>query len=262
MTAPAIEAQDVSYRIDGKTILDNVSFRVEAGAYLSIVGPNGAGKSTLLKCLNRILRGAGGRILIQGRPLAAYTQAELAVQVGYVPQGRPDDSPFTVYEFVMMGRYPHLSAFTRPAPEDASRVADALDMVDARTLIHRQYGTLSGGEKQRALIAAALAQDARILLLDEPTAFLDPHHQRDILRLLVKLNRESGLTVVSVTHDINAAALSAQKALALREGRVLFFGSQDDLMDSGVLSELYGQEFHFVPHPVNGRRLIVPEALR
>ncbi|MBN2450351.1 MAG: ABC transporter ATP-binding protein [Lentisphaeria bacterium] len=262
MSTPAVEVQGLSYAIGAARILDGVSFLVEAGSYLSIVGPNGAGKSTLLKCLNRIITGAAGRILIQGRSLADYSQTDLAIQVGYVPQGGADDVPFSVYEFVMMGRYPHLSAFTSPTADDECRVAEALDLAGASSLANRDYGTLSGGEKQRVLIAAALAQDARILLLDEPTTFLDPRHQHDILRLLARLNRDSGVTILAVTHDLNAAALSSDRVLALRGGAVVFHGSPCALMDAAVLRRLYEQEFHFVSHPVNGCSLVVPEAVR
>lgn len=262
MNAPAIEAQNLSYRINGKTILDGVSFKVEVGSFLSIVGANGAGKTTLLKCINRIWTRAQGEIRIHGMPLADYSQAELAAQVGYVPQGGTDDLPFTVFEFVMMGRYPHLSPFTSTSEHDRQVVLDALELVGTEDLAHRSCGTLSGGERQRVLIAAALAQEASILLLDEPTTFLDPHQQRDVMRVLARLNRESGLTIVSVTHDINVAALSSDSILGLRDGVVAFQGSPAELMTAAALRELYGQDFEFYEHPVTGQRLLLPEAIR
>jgi len=261
MSTPALEVRNLSYRINGKDILQNVSFSVEAGAYLSIIGPNGAGKTTLLKCLNRIIAGAEGEILVHGLPLGQYSQAKLATEIGYVPQGGTDDLPFTVFEFVMMGRYPHLSAFTSTTKQDEKAVYLALELAGAEELIERDCATLSGGERQKVLIAAALAQEARILLLDEPTTFLDPRHQCDILRVLARVNRESGVTILSVTHDINAAALSSDEVLALRDGLEVFRGPPRDLMTGAVLHDLFGQKFHTVEHPVTGQRLVLPEEI-
>ena len=262
MTAPALDVRDLSYQVDGTAILHGVSLRVEAGRYVSIVGPNGAGKSTFLKCLNRILVAAGGEIRVHGRSLAAYSQSQLAREIGYVPQGGTDDIPFTVFEFAMLGRYPHLSPFTPTSAEDEAAVRRALALTGADGLAERPCHTLSGGERQRVLIAAALVQDARILLLDEPTTFLDPHHQQDILRLLARLHQESGVTILSVTHDINAAAMASDEILALREGRAVFHGPPAGLMEAEVLRELFGRSFLLVPHPETGQRVMIPEGLR
>jgi iron complex transport system ATP-binding protein len=262
MTAPAIEVRNLTYRIGGKEIVRDVSFAVDEGAFVSIIGPNGAGKTTLLKCINRLLTGAGGEVLVQGKPLRRFGQAELAIAIGYVPQGGAEDVPFTVHEFVMMGRYPHLSAFSSPTRADERAVRGALELTGAAELLDRSCATLSGGERQKVMIAAALAQDARILLLDEPTTFLDPHHQLEVLRLLAKLNRDSGVTVLAVTHDLNAAALCSDRVLALRAGRIAFEGGADELMRGETLEAVFGLGFHFVAHPVSGQRLIVPEAVR
>jgi iron complex transport system ATP-binding protein len=262
MTSSALDVRNLSYRVNGKAILAGVSFSVEAGAYVSIVGPNGAGKTTLLKCINRILTRAEGEIRICGMPLAHYSQAELAAQVGYVPQGGADDLPFTALEFVMMGRYPHLSPFTSTTARDERVVLDALELVGAAELADRDCATLSGGERQKVLIASALAQEASILLLDEPTTFLDPHQQCDILHVLARLNREAGLTIVSVTHDVNVAALSSDAILGLRDGLVVFQGTPAKLMTGPALRELYGQDFEFYEHPATGQRLLLPEAIK
>jgi len=260
--APALDVRDLTYRVDGTTILHGVSLRVAVGGYVSIVGPNGAGKSTFLKCLNRILLAASGEIQVNGRRLAEYSQPQLAREIGYVPQGGTDDIPFTVFEFAMLGRYPHLSPFTATTQADEDAVQKALTMAGAADLAERPCCTLSGGERQRVLIAAALAQDARILLLDEPTTFLDPRHQQDILRLLARLHRETDMTILSVTHDINAAALASDEVLALRDGRAVFHGPPADLMQQKVLQNLFDQSFLFVLHPETGQRLVVPEDAR
>ena len=261
MTAPALKIEHLSFNIDGKSILHDISFQVEPGQFLSILGPNGAGKTTLLKCINRIHPASAGVIRVNDRPLKKISQSELAIQVGYVPQGGVDNVPFTVFEFAMLGRYPHLSPFTSPRPEDEAAVLNALELAGAEALAERDCTTLSGGEKQRVLIAAALAQDARILLLDEPTTFLDPHHQQDILTLLSRLNRDSGATIVSVTHDINAAALTSDVVLALLDGQIAFQGPPEELMTDAVLERIYGRSFHFASHPVSTQKIIVPEVI-
>ena len=262
MSEAALQVRGLSYGINGVAILRNISFSVAAGSYVSIVGPNGAGKTTLLKCLNRILNGTADEVQIEGKALADYAQAELAKVMGYVPQGGTDQVPFLAYEFVMMGRYPHLSPFTSPTATDHAAVLQALETAGAADLAGRQCATLSGGERQKILVAAALAQEAGIFLLDEPTTFLDPHHQDDVLRLLTRLNKDCGATIVSVTHDINAAVLSSDDVIALRDGQVVFQGPPEALTSGTVLADLFDQEFHFVEHPVNGKRLIVPLAVR
>jgi iron complex transport system ATP-binding protein len=260
--APALAVRNLCFSIGGKAILEDVTFEVPQGAFVSIIGPNGAGKTTLLKCLNRIVTGMTGQIQVLGRSLSAYSQVELAVRLGYVPQAGHEAIPFSVFEFVMMGRYPHLSAFTSPTAADEASVDHALELAGAAELSDRDCGTLSGGERQKVLIAAALAQEARILLLDEPTTFLDPHHQAEILQVLSSLNRDSGVTMLAVTHDINAAALTSDTILALQQGRLVFRGTPDQLMTRETLTPLFGRVFPFVEHPVTGRRLILPEAVR
>lgn len=261
MSLPAISVSGLSCALGGKTVLDNVSFEVHEGTFLSIVGPNGAGKTSLLKCLNRILSPSAGRILLWGRDVVAYTRLELAVELGYVPQGGTEGAAFTVYEFAMLGRYPHLSAFTSPSARDEAKVREALQLADAVSLADRMCGALSGGERQRVLIAAALAQDARILLLDEPTTFLDPHHEQDVLQLLARLNRQSGVTILCVTHDLNAASLFSSQILALKRGRTQFQGGSDEFMREKNLCDLFGRSFTLVDHPCGAGRIIVPEII-
>jgi iron complex transport system ATP-binding protein len=259
MMEPAIEVSDFFYHAGGKNILCGVSMSVPRGDYVSIIGPNGAGKTTLLKCLNRVLTGGQGQIRVLGRPLARYTQKQLALAIGYVPQADGRRHPFSVTEFVMMGRYPHLSPFTSPSAADHEAVRRALDMTDAAVFAERAMTTLSGGESQRVHIAAALAQEAPILLLDEPTTFLDPQHQSDIARILRRVNREENVTVCTVTHDINAAALSSAHVIALREGSVVYAGPPEGMMTATVLAAVYGKRFDFAPHPATGMAMVLPE---
>jgi iron complex transport system ATP-binding protein len=254
-----IEIVRFSFSINSKEILKDISLTVKEGEYISIVGPNGAGKTTLLKCLDRIHKGGSGDIRIAEKPLDKYSQKELARQVSYIPQADGRISPFTVYEFVMMGRYPHLSPFSSPSKRDEDAVHDALAMTGISEFAERFLGTLSGGERQKVFIAAALAQEAKVLLLDEPTTFLDPKHEADVHRLLARANRERGVTVVSVTHDINSAILTSRRVLALKDGAVAFCGYADKFMNNEILQKIYGKSFLFVKHPRTGKTIVAPE---
>ncbi|OHB70595.1 MAG: ABC transporter ATP-binding protein, partial [Planctomycetes bacterium RBG_13_63_9] len=206
-----IRVRDFSFRMGRKEILRDVSFDVCEGEYLAIVGPNGAGKTTLVKCLDRILVGGTGRIEICGRPLAAYRRRELARLISYVPQADGRVFPFPVEQFVLMGRYPYLTPFSAVSKEDRAVVRRAMQQTGTSEFADRLLGTLSGGERQKVFIAAALAQEAQILLLDEPTTFLDYRHQAEIIELLARINRSAGVTVLAVTHDVNQAALQSDR---------------------------------------------------
>ncbi|MGW8181894.1 MAG: ABC transporter ATP-binding protein, partial [bacterium] len=220
-----------------------------------------AGKTTLLKCLNRILAPCSGSIEILGRSIDQFRQSELAQRVAYVPQAGGQSLPFTVYEFVLLGRYPYFSPFSSVSTDDEQAVWDALCLTEIESLEHRTLETLSGGEYQKVLIAAALAQTAEILLLDEPTTFLDPRHQAEIIRILRKTNRQKGTTLLTVTHDLNSAVIVGERILALKEGKAVFQGDSEQIMNAEILGEIYGQEFDFVNHPKLNRMLAVPRIL-
>jgi len=254
-----IDVRDFGFCIGGAEILRNVSFRVARGRYVAIVGPNGAGKTTLLKCIGRIYRGGVGRIEIFGRPVENYRQKELARRISYVPQADGHVSPFTVEQFVMMGRYPHLSPFSTIGREDRRVVRQVLERTATAGFADRLLGTLSGGERQTVFIAAALAQGAEVLLLDEPTTFLDYRHQVAIRRLLAEANR-SGMTIVTVTHDLNHAVLESDRIVALHQGSVIFDGPAAGVMKPDVLRRIYDTPFTLVAHPQSAIPVIVPAA--
>ena len=259
MNSPLIDIRNFSFAIGAKVILDSISLTVSEDEYLSIIGPNGAGKTTLLKCLIRIYTGGKGTITLGGKPLEQYSQKELARIMSYVPQGNGSQLPFTVEEFVMMGRYPYLSPFTSFTRKDRYAVQNALSLTGAVFLSERRLSTLSGGERQTVYIAAALAQSTRILLLDEPTTFLDPKHEADVHAILKTIKREFGTTIISVTHDINSAALQSDRIVILKNGTVAFEGSARDIMKNEVLESVYERPFTFVSHPVSGQLIVVPE---
>lgn len=258
MTRILIEIENLSLSLAGQAILHDISLTVTQGEHLAIVGPNGAGKTTLLKCLIRLLHG-DGTIKLSGRRLKDCSQKELARKIAYVPQLDGQSLPFTVKEFALMGRYPHLSPFSAIGPEDQHAVDKALALTGTRPLMDRPLDTLSAGERQKALIAASLAQGASILLLDEPTAFLDPRHQIEIQRLLQRLNCEYGMTLITVTHDINAAIIYSTQIAALKQGALVFTGSPAAFADSQVLETIYQQRFLLVQHPQGGHPIAVSE---
>ncbi|MHC4401955.1 MAG: ABC transporter ATP-binding protein [Planctomycetota bacterium] len=254
-----IQIRNFSFRFGRKEVLADVSFSVRQGEYLSIVGPNGAGKTTLVKCLDRMLTGGSGRVDVFGRPLASYRQKELARLLSYVPQADGRVFPFTVEQFVSMGRYPYVSPFSSMSRSDRRAIRDALEQTGTAHFADRLVHTLSGGERQKVYIAAALAQQAKVLLLDEPTTFLDYRHQAEIRELLAEVNG-SGVTIVAVTHDVNRAVLDSHRIVALCEGAVVFCGAPREIMSREVLEKVYGTSFLLVNHPQAALPVIVPHA--
>jgi iron complex transport system ATP-binding protein len=256
---PILEIENLSLTIGQNPILRDVNFSVPEGQYLSIVGPNGAGKSSLLKCLMGIRSDWSGAVRVKGQSSETLTQKQLAAQVCYVPQADGTQFPFTVRQFVLMGRYPHHTPFTFTGSEDGEVVQRSLSLTGTERFAERDIRTLSGGERQKVLIAAALAQGAQVLLLDEPTTFLDPLHAGDVQSLLQDLNRSSGVTILAVTHDINHAALYSDRVVALVEGQLAFDGPPERFMENEVLRSIYMRSFSFVSHPATGRPMVIPE---
>lgn len=261
---PAYDVQAVRfrYRLRGvdavRWILEDVSFCVQQGEVLGIVGPNGSGKTSLLKVLARLLNPLQGRIDLFGQELAAMAQQEIACAVGLVPQDSQQLFPFTVAETVLMGRFPHrlrsrwTSGFGWESREDVAIAEEAMLAVDIIQLAHRAVTDLSGGERQRVMIARALAQRTKVLLLDEPTAFLDLQHQVDIGSVLVRLKEERGLTVVLVSHDLNLVSQYCDRILLLDHGRVARQGRPEDVIEPEVLESVYRCRVLVDRHPGTG----------
>ncbi|HPF35931.1 ABC transporter ATP-binding protein [bacterium] len=256
---PALEIRHLRLDLGGAPILRDVSLAVPAGSRLAVVGPNGAGKTSLLKCLCGIHRGWKGRISLDGVDIHGFGQRERARRIAYVPQPGGRLSPYTVRELIIMSRYPHLSHFGTQKMTDHELVRDLLARTGLGPLADRPLATLSGGERQKAHLAAALAQEAPVLLLDEPTTFLDPRHAFEIRSLLQRINREDGVTIVEVSHDLNTAVMDSDRVYALREGATAFFGPAERFLDEDVLGAIYGRSFLLADHPVTGRRVLVPE---
>jgi iron complex transport system ATP-binding protein len=262
MTTPAaetvLEAKNFSLCLGGKEILRDISFRVARGEYVTIVGPNGAGKTTLLKCFDRLIDGGEGELVICGKASETYHQRDLARLIAYVPQADGRLIPFTVEQFLLMCRYPYLSPFASVSKEDRRTVREAMERTDTARFAERILTTLSGGERQKVYIAAAVAQGASIWLLDEPTTFLDYGRQSEILSLMAAANRQFGITIVSVTHDLNHAVLETDRVIAIKEGRLAFNGPPAEIMKPAVLQQIYGASLLLVDHPQASVPMIVP----
>ncbi len=253
-----ITVKNLTLHRDTKTLLDDVTFEVAAGDYLAVIGPNGAGKSTLLKCLDKIVTQWVGEIEFEGTPLRRIPQKTLARRIAYVQQSSQPIFSFTVRQLVEMGRYPHLTPLSPIGKADQEIVADALRLVDIESLANRFVDTLSGGEMQKVHIATALAQQADVLLLDEPTTYLDYRHQSEIGGILRALNQQHGKTIIEVTHDVNRAVLDATHVIALSGGKIVFDGNPRFLMDPAHLRNIYQVDFQMVDHPSLPLKVVVP----
>jgi iron complex transport system ATP-binding protein len=238
--------------------VEKVSMAVERGRIVGILGPNGSGKTTLLRLLAGMLRPEAGTVTLEGRNLASLPRAALARSIAVVPQETHLAFDYSVLEIALMGRYPHLGTFELEGPRDLAVAREALAATGTLGLERRSFATLSGGEKQRVVIASALAQQAEILLLDEPTASLDLGYQFDIAALLARLNRERELTIVVATHDLNFAAALCGSVVMLSGGRVIAAGPTGDTLTSMSIQALYGVVADVYPHHAAGHLTVVP----
>jgi iron complex transport system ATP-binding protein len=238
--------------------VQDVSIAVDRGRVMGILGPNGSGKTTLLRLLAGMLRPDEGIVSLNGVNLAAIPRASLARSIAVVPQETHLAFDYSVLEIALMGRYPHLGTFELEGPRDVAIAREALAATGTGALERRSFATLSGGEKQRVIIASALAQEAEILLLDEPTASLDLGYQFDIAALLARLNRDRGLTIVVATHDLNFAASLCGALTLLSAGRVVAAGPTDETLTSLSVQALYGVVADVYPHHAAGHLTVVP----
>jgi iron complex transport system ATP-binding protein len=238
--------------------LHAVSLSVPHGALYGILGPNGSGKTTLLRVLAGILVPSAGRVTLDSMDLASLSRRAAARRIAVVPQETHLAFDYSVIEIALMGRYPHLNTFGLEGPSDVRIAREALAATGTLTLEHRSFSTLSGGEKQRVVIASALAQSPEIMLLDEPTASLDLGYQLEIASLLRSLNDRRGVTIVVATHDLNFAAGVCTHLALLRAGRVMTTGATDSVLTPASIAALYGVEADVGRHPVTGRLVVVP----
>lgn len=244
-----LEARGVSWGVDGKALVDNVSLLVSPGEFLGIVGPNGAGKTSLLRCLAALREPASGAVLLAGRPMQAWARRELARTLAFVQQENAADADITVHDAVILGRTPHKGMLDRDTLDDAALMADALERVGLSGWDARRWHTLSGGEKQRVHLARALVQQPQVLLLDEPTNHLDIRYQLEMLEFI----RGLALTTVAVLHDLNLAALFCDRILVMDGGRAVAMGAPSEVITAAMLREVFGTEAEVYLHPRTGR---------
>ena len=235
----SIEVKNLKFAYKDEPVLKNLHFNIKKGMFLSIVGPNGSGKSTILKLLNNIYHPESSSILIEGRDIRKFKRKELARKIALVPQDTAIDFEFTVEEVVLMGRHPYKGRFERENGEDHRMVEEAMELTNTLYLKDRMITELSGGERQRVLIARAIAQDPAIILLDEPTAHLDINHQIEILNLLKKLNKERGMTIVLVIHDINLGVRYSDEIIMLNQGKIIGRGKPENVITKENIREAY-----------------------
>jgi iron complex transport system ATP-binding protein len=241
-----------------RTIVPHLDLVVPAGRITAIVGANGCGKSTLLKALARLIPARAGQVVLDGKALHTQPSKQVARTLGLLPQAPIAPEGIAVADLVGRGRHPHQKLFARFTAHDYRVVADALTATGTADLADRSVDELSGGQRQRVWIAMALAQQTDILLLDEPTTFLDVAHQVEVLDLLTDLNRERGTTIVMVLHDINLAARYADHLLAIREGRVVAAGAPTDILTSDLVRDVFALDALVMPDPVSATPIVVP----
>ncbi|MCW4384891.1 ABC transporter ATP-binding protein [Salinibacterium sp. SYSU T00001] len=253
-----LQAEALSLAYDSRSVIEDLDIAIPAGEITVIVGSNACGKSTLLRGLARILTPGSGRVTLDGRDIRSYSGRDFARIVGILPQSPTAPEGITVADLVARGRYPHQGWFGRHTSEDDRVTAEALAATDCTELADRPVEALSGGQRQRAWIAMALAQDPDILLLDEPTTFLDVTHQLEVLDLLMGLNRERGTTVVMVLHDLNLAARYADHIVVMSRGSIVASGGPREVITPEIVSAAFGLDARVVDDPVCGAPMVVP----
>lgn len=252
-----LQVSDCTFRYGPEEFeLSGVSMEVRSGEVLGIVGPNGSGKSTLLRIMSGILKPRAGDILLGGEPVHSLGRRQLARQLAFLPQSPQTSFRFSVREVVAMGRFPYQKGFGFLTEGDVAAVNTALQETGSAELADRVFATLSGGEKQRVLVAGILAQEPSLMLLDEPTAALDIHHCSDIMDLLWRLSRK-GIAVVTVTHDLNTASQFCDRLVLLSGGRLVRVGQPSEVLEEELLSEAYSARVRVLENPLTGSPMVM-----
>lgn len=253
-----LAAEQVTLAYDDHVVVRDLDLQLAEGSFTAIVGPNGCGKSTLLRALGRLMRPTGGQVLLDGQAIARTPTREVAKVLGLLPQSPIAPEGLSVADLVARGRHPHQSWLRQWSRDDEAAVAEALSWTDMAELADRPVDELSGGQRQRAWISMALAQGTDLLLLDEPTTYLDLSHQIDVLELVGRLHAERGRTVVVVLHDLNLAARYAQRLVAMKDGVLVSSGRPEEVLTEQLLADVFDLEARILPDPVSGTPMVVP----
>lgn len=262
VTEPRLVAEHLSLGYGERLIVDDLDLTIPTGVVTTVIGPNGCGKSTLLRALSRLLRPRAGTVLLDGRDITAMRTRDVARTLGMLPQAPVAPEGLTVADLVSRGRHPHQSWFRQWSGDDEDEVTVALERTGISDLADRPIDELSGGQRQRAWISMALAQGTDILLLDEPTTYLDLAHSVEVLDLVDRLHSELGRTVVMVLHDLNLAVRYSDHLVVMKQGRIVASGAPAEVISVDLLREVFGLEASVVEDPVSDRPLIVPIGTR
>ncbi|MET8875892.1 ABC transporter ATP-binding protein [Nocardia sp. NPDC004604] len=261
-TDTRLSAQEVTLGYGDRVIVDGLSIDIAPGVVTTVIGPNGCGKSTMLRALGRLLRPQQGRILLDGKAITSMKTKDVARIVGMLPQSPVAPEGLTVADLVARGRHPHQSWIRQWSATDEDEVISALAATGIADLADRTLDELSGGQRQRAWISMALAQGTDILLLDEPTTYLDLAHSVEVLDLVDRLHDEHGRTVVMVLHDLNLAIRYSDRLIVMRDGRIVAQGAPADIINVALLREVFDLDASVLEDPVSGRPMIVPIGTR
>ncbi|MEU2955845.1 ABC transporter ATP-binding protein [Streptomyces xanthochromogenes] len=255
-----LTARELTLAYEDRAVVHGLDLAVPDGKVTVIVGPNACGKSTTLRALGRLLKPRGGAVLLDGTELARIPTKRIAQAIGLLPQSPVAPEAITVADLVSRGRQPHQHWWQQWSDADERAVTDAMDRTDVTALADRPVDELSGGQRQRVWIAMALAQETGVLLLDEPTTYLDISHQVEVMDLVRQLNHERGRTVVMVLHDLNQAARYADHLVTMKAGRIVAEGRPEEVVTAERVREVFGLDSVVVPDPVTGSPLVVPGA--
>ncbi|MFB7465720.1 ABC transporter ATP-binding protein [Streptomyces sp. NPDC056224] len=257
-----LTAQNVTLGYDQRVIAENLSVEIPDNSFTVIVGPNACGKSTLLRALSRMLKPSAGRVLLDGQAIGSMPAKKVAKTLGLLPQSSIAPDGITVADLVSRGRYPHQGLLRQWSQEDERIVGESMASTGVAELADRAVDELSGGQRQRVWIAMALAQQTPLLLLDEPTTYLDIQHQIDVLDLCAELHEDQGRTLVAVLHDLNHAARYATHLIAMRGGRVVAEGPPAEVVTAELVEEVFGLRCQVISDPETGTPLVIPAARR
>lgn len=253
-----INIKNINFNYDEKPVLKNINLHVKAGELVSIIGPNGSGKTTLLKCISGILPLKSGQITLGGRDISSYKKKELAKLMAFVSQNTSIEFAFSVTDIVLMGRSPYLGPFQSETLEDLKIAFDAMEMTNITYIKDKKVTEISGGERQRVVIASALAQTPKLLLLDEPVSSLDIQHQMEVMGILRRLTAEKNITVVTVLHDLNLAAEYSDEVILLKDGNVIKSGKPCEVITEDNIDYVYNTSIYMTKNPVSGKPHIIP----
>ncbi|PGZ94316.1 ABC transporter ATP-binding protein [Bacillus sp. AFS029533] len=256
-TESRLWTENITIKYDNRVISRNLSVQIPDGSFTVIVGPNGCGKSTLLRTLSNLLKPSEGQILLDGKVITSYKSKEVARKLGLLPQSSTAPDGITVANLIAHGRYPYQSLIRQWTDEDEAAVISAMELTNTSDLSHRYVDELSGGQRQRVWVAMVLAQQTPMLLLDEPTTYLDIAHQIELLELFKDLNQQ-GNTLVAVLHDLNHAARYADNIIAMKDGQVIAQGDPREIITAKLVEEVFGLKCIIIDDPVANTPLVVP----